>query len=472
MYHLPLNWSEGMFLRPHHFQSADRHWNELFGLHQIIDQPYGYGVFDVKISEESLANGVVELGSLKARFRDGSILWLDSQQPSIPMKSRLEKGFSSSNAVTLLLAVPQRTDGRPNTADLQGNPLTRFVGIRREVDDETSGGNRREVELKRMRHSYLLSNEDTSGYDFLPIARLTREATGDHRIRVDKEFFPPSLTVQSWDGLSTLLKDLRQFLNNRLDFFGGLVRDTGASLSTQVQGDLEKMLLLHAMNEAFAELSSLAFSMVHPLVAYHALCRIVGRCSIFGPEKVVQPPPVYNHDDLHRIFRWADVEIRRLINSIREDEYVQRYFTGAGKGMRVTLDPEWFSPEWEWYFGAFPVGVSAEQGLKLLGGVNMVLGAADRVENYLVRRQPGLKLSIARQLPRAIANRANWLFFQIRLEGEAWDAVRLEQTLAMRVQMEQITNLESLESSKRLRLNVAGEACAFEFAIFAVKKRI
>jgi type VI secretion system protein ImpJ len=226
------------------------------------------------------------------------------------------------------------------------------------------------------------------------------------------------------------------------------------------------------MNEAFAELSCIAFAMVHPMVAYRALCRMVGRCSIFGPEKIAQVPPPYDHDDLYRVFRWADIEIRRLINSIREDEYVQRYFAGAGKGMRVTLDPEWFSPEWEWYFGAFPVGVSSEQGLKLLSGVNMVLGAADRVENYLVRRQPGLKLSIARQLPRAIANRPNWLFFQIRLEGEAWDAVRLEQTLAMRVQLEQITNLDALEASKRLRLNVAGEACGFEFAIFAVKKRI
>src|SRR5688572_28048231 len=29
MKNLPVHWSEGMFLRPHHFQAADRHWAEM-----------------------------------------------------------------------------------------------------------------------------------------------------------------------------------------------------------------------------------------------------------------------------------------------------------------------------------------------------------------------------------------------------------------------------------------------------------
>ncbi|MFY7876655.1 MAG: type VI secretion system baseplate subunit TssK, partial [Pirellula sp.] len=101
-----------------------------------------------------------------------------------------------------------------------------------------------------------------------------------------------------------------------------VIQDKGITLSTQVHGDLEKILLMHVLNESYGELSCLAFASVHPLVAYTALCKMVGRCSIFSPTSAIEEVPRYDHDDLANIFRWASDLIRKLINSVKEDECI------------------------------------------------------------------------------------------------------------------------------------------------------
>jgi type VI secretion system protein ImpJ len=40
MRNLPVHWSEGLFLRPHHFQTADRYWTEIVQLGEQWDHQY------------------------------------------------------------------------------------------------------------------------------------------------------------------------------------------------------------------------------------------------------------------------------------------------------------------------------------------------------------------------------------------------------------------------------------------------
>lgn len=70
----PIHWSEGMFLRPHHFQSQDRHWFE-FIENSIRDLlPYAYGVRSIEISDQAIANFQIEVSRCEARMRDGTLI--------------------------------------------------------------------------------------------------------------------------------------------------------------------------------------------------------------------------------------------------------------------------------------------------------------------------------------------------------------------------------------------------------------
>ena len=470
-----VHWSEGMFLRPHHFQAADRFWAENAGLHSQLDHPYGYGVHRISISNDALTNGILEVVGLAARLRDGTIVSQASNQvQAVDLKARLNLAAIGTSPVIAYLAVPKYFEGRENVSTKSGDSLARFIEVRRDLEDESSGGKPQEVCLRSLNCKILFSTDDLSGYEIVPILRLLRSSTDGPGFRIDPNYFPPSITVQSWGELATILREIRNFIGARMKTLGAIVENKGITLSTQVHGDMEKILLMHAMNEAYGELSCLAFaSGVHPLTAYTALCSIVGRCSILGGGTMsMAEPMMYDHDDLETIFRWATDEIRRLINSVKDDECVQRPFIGAGRGMHVSLEPEWFSIEWDWYFGVNPINIGVEECLQVLKDLDWKLGASDKVEQYMTERQPGVRLRAVQQLPRGLANRGKWIFLQIRLEDEAWKHVQFTQTMAMRVRTEQISNLDSLEGNRKLHVSVRGQPYSLEFAIFAVRKRM
>jgi type VI secretion system protein ImpJ len=471
-----VNWTEGMFLRPHHFQAADRYWSETIAAQINFENPYAYGIQRIFISSDALANGNLEFGGLRARWIDGTIIAQEENHiERVPLGERLKQASAENQPVTAYLAVPAAQEGQANVS-VSGQPggLFRYVEFRRECDEEALGGNRQEIALRALNYRVLFSHEELSGFDLLPLVRLVRSATEEGQYLIDANYFPPSITIQSWAELAGVVRAIYDVIGSRIQSLTDVVRDKNITFSSQSQGDLEKIILLHVLNECYGELSCLAFAAgIHPLTAYTALCRTVGRVSIFGPELGIDKVPKYDHEDLATIFKWALERIRKLIYSVKEDEYEQRYFVGSGRGMVVQLEPEWFGLEWDWYFGVDPINLSRDECQQLLTrSIDWMLGSADKVEQYMTLQRPGVKLKPVAQIPRALPSRGNWVYFQIKREGDAWQHVQTTQTMGMRVKTEQIANLDSLDGARRLRLAIGNQTYGLEFAVFAVRKRV
>jgi type VI secretion system protein ImpJ len=470
-----VNWCEGMFLRPHHFQAAERHRDELTALNVNLSNPYAYGLQRITFSAEALSNGCLEFGGLRARWKDGTIIAQDDNHiERVELTERLSPAKVGNVPVTVYLAIPAIQEGQANVAVNSTGGLQRYVEFRRPTDDESIGGNRQEIALRKLNYRILFSHEEISGFETIPIARLVKSESEDSHYLIDSDYFPPAMTIQSWPELAGVVRAIYDVIGSRIQSLGEIVREKNITLSSQSQGDLEKLLLLHALNEASGELSCLAFAAgVHPLVAYTALCRIVGKCSIFGPELTIDRVPKYDHEDLATIFKWALERIRKLIFAVKGDEYEQRYFVGSGCGMLVQLEPEWFGLEWEWYFGVDPVNISRDECVHLLKeAIDWKLGSSDKVEQYMTLQRPGIKLRPVPQVPRALPSRGNWVYFQIKREEDAWKHVQVTQTMAMRVRSDQIANLDTLDGARRLRLAIAGKTYGLEFAVFAVRNRV
>lgn len=463
-----------MFLRPHHFQAADRYHAELMGTQIGLDHAYGYGLAKASISAEALAAGTIEVSGLIARWKDGTLIAHDANHVERTEIGNRLANDSGNDPVTVYLAIPGLQEGQANVAVGRTPRLERYAEFRRESADESGGGNRQEVALKQINAQIRLSTEELQGYDLIPLLRLVRSTSDPGKLVLDGSYFPPVLSLQAWPDLAGVVRAIHDVIGSRIQSLGEVIRQKGITLSSQAQGDLEKLLLLHTLNEAAGELSCLAFAAgVHPFVAYTALCRIVGRCSLFGGELTLEAVPRYDHENLAPIFRWALDRIRKLIYSVKEDEYEQRYFVGAGRGMSVNLEPEWFGMEWDWYFGVDPVNLSRDECFQLLKqSIDWKLGSVDMVEKYMTDRSPGVKLGAVPQVPRALPSRGNWVYFQIKREGEAWKHVQVTQSMAMRVKTEQIANLDSIEGARRLRLSIDGQTYGLEFAVFAVRKRV
>lgn len=473
MRNLPVHWSEGLFLRPHHFQAADRHWTETLQTSEGWDHQFNYGLRRLELSEEAIANYQLQVNVCHARMKDGTLISLDPGQETDRVD--LKEAFAKEQAVRVLLAVPKLKMGGPNVATGPEPGKHRYVETSLPVQDESTGGNDQEIQLRAINARLLLSTDDTAGYEVLPIAQVQRAGEKEAAPQLDLSYIPPVLATDAWPPLGRdILRAIYDLIGKKVEVLAEQVINRGITLVSQEPGDLDRLWMLSELNAACGTLGVLAFVPgVHPLVAYTELCRLVGQLSVFGPERRAGEVPRYDHDDLAGIFRWVKARIELLLESIRDYEYEQRFFVGEGKGMRVTLEPKWFQAEWQWFVGVARGSLSEKECLGLLspGALDWKLGSARQVDSLFEYGAEGLQMAPLAQAPRALPPGGDWIYYEVSRGNAAWNDVLETQTLAMRLKDSLIVNRHELPGKRKLVVSVEGKEAALQFALFAVPKR-
>ena len=201
MQHLALDWYEGLFLRPHHFQALERHWAEQDATSHQWDFPFHYGLQALEFSPEALANYHFEVrrlhrGCATARssiLRPGrSPIGLTSARRSRAAAEEQEKlavglqhAFESEATVRVFLAIPRTKLGRANVQTGPSDGDTRYSRTTIAVQDENRSGHEQELQFRRLNARLLLSTEDASGYELLPIAQIKRASDAGARPQID-----------------------------------------------------------------------------------------------------------------------------------------------------------------------------------------------------------------------------------------------------------------------------------------------
>jgi type VI secretion system protein ImpJ len=473
MRNLPVHWSEGLFLRPHHFQAADRFWAEWVQRGEQADHPYNYGVRRLELSRDAIANYQFQVDACEARMADGTIV---SIEPGASLdRLDLKEAFAKESVVRVFLAAPKLKLGTANVGPSSDSGKTRYAGARLSMPDESEGGNDQEIAFRSLNVRLMLSTQDLAGYEVLPIAQVQRAGEREAAPLIDDDYFPPLLACDAWPPLGRgIVRAIYDIIGKKIEVLAEQVTNRGITLASQEPGDLDRLLMLSELNVASCTLGVMAFAVgVHPLMAYTELCRIVGRLSIFGPERRPPEIPPYDHDDLARIFRYIKEKIEALLSGIRDYEYEQRYFVGEGKGMRVTLESKWFNAEWQWFVGVARGTVSEKDCMALLspGALDWKLGSARQVDALFEYGAEGLHMTPLAQAPRALPPGRDWIYYEVSRGNAAWKDVLETQTLAMRLKDSLILNRQELQGQRKLVVSVGGKQAALEFALFAVPNR-
>jgi type VI secretion system protein ImpJ len=503
MKNLPVHWYEGLFIRPHHFQAAERHWQEYIQLSDRSNHPYNYGLRSVDLNEDAVNNYQFSVGSLLARMRDGALVSFDlGQEPdrietkeeltkASNMEQNLESSFAGSTEITVNLAIPKLELGRGNVhysddQDAKQNEARgnvnypgdqvdeRFAAHAIQLYEESRGGDVQEIELRSFNARLLVTpGQDSAGYELLPIARIKRAGEETSLPSIDADYIPPILAIDAWPRLARELEGLYHFLGQNIETLSRQVISRGITLASQEPGDLERVFKLRMLNEASACLRCICFATgVHPYEGYRELCRFVGMLSIFGEDRRVPDCPIYDHDDLGTIYPWVINRIKELVSAGGKWEYEMRYFEGAGRGMQVALERKWLNPDWDWYVGVDPGNISEADCHTLLspGNLDWKIGSSAQVEILYRERRPGLQLVPLRQAPRALPAGRSWIYYEVTRGGPAWTSVQTDNTLAMRFKETLISNLESLQGQRKVVVSSRGRQSILQFALFAVPK--
>ena len=295
------------------------------------------------------------------------------------------------------------------------------------------------MQIRRLNLRLLVSGDDQTGFEVLPLARVVKSGRADAAPQLDETYIPPVLALDAWPQLGNgLVQGVYDRIGKKIELLAAQVLARGISFDSHGQGDPLVFAQLRELNEAYSTLGVLAFADgVHPLAAYVELARLIGQLGIFGETRRPPALPRYDHDDLGTCFYRAKKYIDDLLDLLIEPAYKERAFVGAGLRMQVSLEPGWLESVWDMYIGVTSP-LDAEECIRLLtrpGQLDMKIGSSDRVDTVYRMGLPGLKFTHSPHPPRALPASPGMIYFQVRREtSEAeWTNVQKSLTLAIRL---------------------------------------
>src|SRR5918997_2722927 len=154
-------WNEGMLLSPHHFQQWDNYHEGLLNSRLAALVPYEWGVLDLQVNREAIANGSFELTRCLAVLPDGLLVNVPQTDVAPPARAVAEHFAPEADRLDVYLAVPAQ---RPGAANFQSNggqpgPTVRFWQDAGTVLDETTGEGERQIALARSNLRLLFGDE-------------------------------------------------------------------------------------------------------------------------------------------------------------------------------------------------------------------------------------------------------------------------------------------------------------------------
>ncbi len=430
-----VHWYEGMFLRPQHFQAADRFARDRVREAEDWLRPYHWGLRSIEFNEDAIANYSLVVRSCQARFKDGTTVNIPEEATLAPVD--LRAALARGSDVTVYLALPIWHEGRANieTAATANGP--RYLVNAVERVDENTGADETPIEFRHVQPRLLLSTLDMTGYELLPIARIIRSSTADAPPRIDRAFTPPLLGVDAWAPLQEEVRGLHEQMGAHLANEAATLVGRKIAFDSQILGDAERVLRLSYLNTSFSAMQSVVATRgMHPIDMYRELARLLGHLSIFDDSRRPIDVPTYDHENIGPIYALVIREIRRLLGMMGRVNFVKRYFQLDVRWFQVRLEKDWLLDTTKAYVGVPETTemTDAECDELMTTKLDWKLGSGDKVEEFLQRGIPGLRMKPLGRIPPALP--AGVVYFEIERNPLYWQDVLRTLTLGLRFKLD------------------------------------
>ena len=261
MQYLPIHWYEGLFLRPHHFQAADRHLAELLHTSLEFDQSLWLWHPLHRDRRRQAVREPVRGSGLRARMGDGTVIDLDIGQKQLD-EIDLEPAFRRRALRTRLpgaAADATRYSKRGSQAagktddQVDVGTIPRYHQVTLNLQDESRGGNVQPVQFKKL-HWYLLTeDEEREGYEVLPLARVEKDQRPERPSPDRPQYIPPALSTDAWPGLGDdIIRATADIIATKIKDMGGQIANRGVTFDSREPGDLARLLMLDRLFESHA----------------------------------------------------------------------------------------------------------------------------------------------------------------------------------------------------------------------------
>ena len=427
-------WTKGMFLSPQHFQSQDLYFEDLIQSRFAASNFANYGVTDLQIDADSVANGLFKLVAARGTLPDGEFFDMPGSDELPASRQFAQNWPTSDDTLDVYLSLPERRLNARNTAlpgqqDGSGPADTRYTSETRLLPDDNQGFDERPVQLGKKAFRLLFGTEFRDGYSSLRIAQLERSPTGVPILR--PSFVAPCLDLASSEYLVGLLRRQVEILLTNIASLSGSRRETGKASASFSASEIDKFWMLHTFNSSLPELKHIFKTRHgHPEPAYVAMLRLAGALCTFAQEGGPGTFPDYDHDNLGLCFTKLDARIRNLMAILIPENYFTIPLVLSDRFIWVgSIDDDNLFKK-----GQFYLSVSAKMGVgDLITKVPQFLkiAAPDDLDRLVRTAVSGVSLRHVQVVPQAVRTKLENQYFQINQTGTLWERIMLSRRIGV-----------------------------------------
>jgi len=421
-------WSEGMFLRPAHFQQQARHVESLVERRCESLLSHAWGFAQLELDEPLLRLGKLAIACARGVFPDGTPFEMPGSDPA-PAAIDIAPGTPAGALVSLSL--PVRRSGMPELGfDGDANRARYRLGEDEAIDIHTRGHAAAALQVARL-NTQLVAGDDGRGGEFtsLAVARIV-ECRDDGSLVLDDAFLPPALDCRALPPLTGFIRELQGLLHQRAEALASRVSAAGRGGMSEIAD----FLLLQLANRYAASLTHLASrGSVHPQELYAVAVQLAAELATYTrPDK--RPPEFapYRHAELQRSFQPLMAELRRSLSMVLEQSAIALPLEERKYGIRVAslADRSLLDNS------SFVIAAKARMGgeeLRRRLPPQAKMGAVEQIRELVNLQLPGIALRPLPVAPRQLPYHAGFAYFELERSGEAWAAMARSGGFALHV---------------------------------------
>jgi type VI secretion system protein ImpJ len=426
-------WNEGMLLTPHHFQQWDNYFEDQLTSRVNSTMQYSYGVLDLQVNNEAIANGNFQLTNCYAVMPDGLIVNVPDAEAVPDLRPVGDHFHPEQEKLGVHLAIPAKKMGEANfqASGVKANPNLRFLQEGALVKDETSGTNEQPLAYAKSNFRLIFDDEVRDGFTSLKIAELQRTPTG--QLKIADDYIPPILKINASVWLANMLRQVVEILITKSGSLGEQRRQSRASLADFTTSEVAVFWLLHSVNSSIPAMAHYFRSpLVHPEKLYLEMASLVGKLMTFSTDYNPKDIVKYDHDDLYFTFSNLSNQLKELLETVIPSRCVSIKLEKTRETLYVgRIEDERLLKEAGFYLAV----KSQMPEAKLIEGVPRVVKIASRdaIDQVIGAALPGVVLTHANPPPAPIPARVGFKYFMLDTIGPYWNGIRGSKVIAVHV---------------------------------------
>lgn len=407
-------WSEGLFLRPQHFQQNDRYFETYIEGRCKGIRNYSWGIRELVIDEGALSLGKISISRLSGILPDGTpfnIPYDDEAPLSLDISEDVR-----SKIVYLALPLKRREATEVETLENEES-LARYHPVVDKTRDSNAGMTEQvEVEIGALRLGLMLEGEGLGQYATLGIARIV-ECRSDNKVVLDHEYIPPVLDCRASPKLYDFLSELEGLFHQRGDVLAGRVSSSGRGGSAEIAD----FMLLQCVNRCEPLMAHLASCEgLHPESFYQYAIQMAGELATFSSTtRRTLKFATYNHENLADTFAPVINELRRSLSMVMEQTAVPLNLQAHKYGIHVATIADRNLLKTSYFVLAAHADIPNEE-LSSRFPSQVKAGPAEMISELVNLQLPGIALHQMAVAPRQIPYHSGFSYFELNRSSELW----------------------------------------------------